>query len=803
MKSFFARIRSFAKYQSPKETSDQTAPASKLKDSLRIVGIFALLSAHSLTAAQPAEQTLFAFDDHSIPWQHNLKLTLVEAEKHPGNPVLRRGPKDAPDHGHAILYGTVIKDGDKFRMWYLGMFETELKAGQAPGWWRPMCYAESADGVHWTKPNLGLMEFKGNKNNNICLVEGEPFSLTKVNDFLSVLHEPDDPDPARRYKAVYIAHPPYDDIKGGMSPIGPKERVVAATILATSADGLSWKVVGDRPANAEGERFEVSSLYRFGDSYYSTGQLASPWAWRPDGSKVGRVMLGYRSTDFDHWSQAKAFSFARPGQLTEPPIKGQQTHMGAGLWNRGNVLVGLYGMWQDAPAPPPKGAKSWNEGVTIDLGLVLSNDGIHFREPVPDFKIIPRGKPGEWDDIALLQGHAFVNEGDQTMIWYSHWDTGGRLKDMEIGLATLRRDGFGYLSRQFTNTIAHCVTSPLSGKELSLFANAENLSAKHPLRIELLDERDRPIRGYSGKHAALVSKAGVREPVIWPLSKSPRLPAEKELSVKITFPGEGDARLFALYPDDEFNSNPPSQTIQKMQTDEGVEFGVWGRREGKRQPVLIVLGGTIDSILSSAYFRQCGNLLSENSGWLCVSIDLPCHGKQIRKGETSGLTGWRNRVEKGEDFVAPFNARLSQVLDHLIKAGIADPDRIAASGTSRGGYHALQFAASDKRVGAAAAFAPVTDLAALREFSGMENNELTRKLSAAQQGAALAGRPVWICIGDQDARVSTERVVDCARQLSEAKAQVALHVTHEPRGHTTPKGSAKLAAAWIESVFQQ
>lgn len=333
-------------------------------------------------AADPAkpparsEHVLFAFDDHGIPWQHNLKLTLVEAKKHPSNPVLRRGPKGSPDHGHAILYGTVLKDGDTFRMWYLGMHETELKAGQAPGWWRPMCYAESADGVSWTKPELGLVEFNGGKRNNICLIEGAPHSLTRVNDFLSVLYEPDDPDPARRYKAAYIAHQPYEDIPGGMSKVGEKESRVGAIVCATSADGLRWRVVGDRPVNAGGERFEVSGLSRFGNFYYVTGQLISPWAWRPDGSEIGRVMLAYRSPDFATWSSAKATSFARPGQLSNPLTPGQQVHMGAGLWNRGNVLVGLYGMWQDSPTAPPPGA-SYLHGLRIDLGLVISNDGIH------------------------------------------------------------------------------------------------------------------------------------------------------------------------------------------------------------------------------------------------------------------------------------------------------------------------------------------------------------------------------------------------------------------------------------------
>ena len=501
--------------------------------------VLALACSMSLSPSYAEEQVLFAFDDHSIPWQHNLKLTLVPAAKHPGNPVLRRGPAGAPDHGHAALYGTVIKDGGKFRMWYLGMHEAEIKRGQAPGWWRPMCHAESADGVHWTKPELGLVEFHGGTKNNICLIEGEPFSLTRVNDFLSVLDEPNDPDPAQRYKAAYIAHVPYDDIRGGMSAIGVKERRVGATICATSADGLRWKVVGDRPANAGGERFEVTSLYRFGDFYYSTGQLISPWCWLADGSDAGRIMLAYRSPDFKTWSQAKAFSFARPGQLASPPVKGQQTHMGAGLWNRGNVLVGLYGMWQDAPAPPPKGA-SHLLGVHIDLGLIVSNDGIHFREPVPDFKVIARGKEGEWDDVALLQGHAFVNEGDKTMIWYSHWDTGGKLKSMDIGLATLRRDGFGHLSRKEDDNDAHFITSAFTARKVSL--NVDGVAPEAPLTVQLLDHLDQPIAGYT----ATIAQNGSHQPIQWPKA----LPAGQRVTLRVNFPVNSGGRVYAIYLND-------------------------------------------------------------------------------------------------------------------------------------------------------------------------------------------------------------------------------------------------------------
>jgi hypothetical protein len=491
--------------------------------------------------------TFFSFDDYSIPWKHNLKLTLVQATKYPGNPVLTTGPQGAPDHGHAVLYGSVIKSGNKFRMWYLGMIESEVVKGQAPGWWRPMCYAESPDGIHWTKPDLGLVELNGNKHNNICLIQGEPFSLTRVNDFLSVMEDPADPDPTRRYKVAYIAHVPYDDIHGGMSAVGIKEKRVGATICATSADGLTWKVVGDRPANAGNERFEVSGLYRFGNFYYTTGQLISPWNWRADGSPQSRVMLAYRSPDFNTWTNSKALSFARVGQLTATPVTGQQTHMGAGLWNRGNVLVGLYGMWQDASAPPPKGA-SHLLGVHIDLGLIVSDDGIHFREPVPDFKVIARGGESDWDNIALLQGHAFVNEGDQTMIWYSHWDTGATMKNMNIGLATLRRDGFGYLSRMEGKNDAEFETTSFTiGKNGKLIVNVDGNTDAAPLTVELLDDHDRPVSGYSGADAAKVTANGTQLEVQWPGKKAAALPTGKALAVRVKFPINSAAHLYALY----------------------------------------------------------------------------------------------------------------------------------------------------------------------------------------------------------------------------------------------------------------
>ena len=242
--------------------------------------------------------------------------------------------------------------------------------------------------------------------------------------------------------------------------------------------------------------------------------------------------------------------------------------------------------------------------------------------------------------------------------------------------------------------------------------------------------------------------------------------------------------------------------VDVRETPGSVEYGVWGQPDRLPAPTLFVLAGTIDSTLAKPTYRQCGNELFEH-GFLCVSIDIPCHGTQAREGEPSGLGGWSARAANQDDFVAECNTRLSEVLDHLIDTGAADPDRIAACGTSRGGFLAIHFAAHDDRVRCVAGFAPVTDLEALSEFHEIADDPFVHSLSVSKQAERLAGRPVWIVIGDHDDRVGTDRSIALARRIANAsrekgkESRVDLHVLAEPRGHTTPPGSTRLAADWM------
>ena len=74
-----------------------------------------------------------------------------------------------PWEGNTCGYVSVFQDGDLYRMYYRGSLrvytEGKIEYPREP----VTCYAESADGVRWTKPSLGLVEFEGSKDNNIIL----------------------------------------------------------------------------------------------------------------------------------------------------------------------------------------------------------------------------------------------------------------------------------------------------------------------------------------------------------------------------------------------------------------------------------------------------------------------------------------------------------------------------------------------------------------------------------------------------------------------------------------------------------
>ncbi|MBL8212300.1 MAG: hypothetical protein JNK87_16415 [Bryobacterales bacterium] len=488
-------------------------------------------------------RVLFAFDDYWLPWRSNLQLTLERPVKVAENPVLRPGAAASVDGYGVLLYGTVLHEVGKFRMWYIAEPRPDATVpGDAERLrhYRPIAYAESRDGVHWERPELGLVEFRGNKKNNLVRVEPESEPLSRPYDYVSVMRDDEDKDASRRYKMVYIAY--QDECK------------CSVAVTAAGPDGLRWKMMAKGPMTEGG--FESSGLVKFGGKYYISGQeiIRPPEKVYPAGVPAGRVMMVYESPDFVRWSKGAALGFWRGGEHVPVPVnRGQETHLGAGLWNRGNVILGLYGRWYGDTV---KGsALNPLAGMKMDLGFVVSNDAVHYREPLARFSMLEHGAEGSWDSEALLQGTAFHNTETETYVWYSHWNTStpGPLPVQEelrwphglIGMAKLPRDRFGYLGRmpgkiRWNETTVVSREMVLGGKR-RVFLNVDGVSAEDGLTVEVLGADDKVVGGLREK----VTVGGLRRPVFG----GKVLPVGREVRIKVTWAreGRGTPRLWAVY----------------------------------------------------------------------------------------------------------------------------------------------------------------------------------------------------------------------------------------------------------------
>ena len=223
----------------------------------------------------------------------------------------------------------------------------------------------------------------------------------------------------------------------------------------------------------------------------------------------------------------------------------EEVHVGAGLWNRGVVALGIYGQWH--------GNETGDRRFTsIDLGLALTHDGLHYNEPIPGFKLIPaREQPESPSDgyPAIVQGQGMENVGDKTYYWYSLWKPG---PGTGVRLVTWDRDRLGmvkpYGASQNPAQAISCSVQVVKGRAALAFLNASGLGPYANLRINLLDDTFRPMAGYSGEAAAIITASGFHLPIAW--KNDSRIGDQLgEIHLQIVFEGvrREDACLHAVY----------------------------------------------------------------------------------------------------------------------------------------------------------------------------------------------------------------------------------------------------------------
>ncbi len=468
------------------------------------------------------EIVLFPFDDHSLPLQCGVELRL-EGHMTPCGQTriaVALGDDGAPDSERVVYYGTVHRVGDELWMWYLGQ-------GKDAGWFERVCLAVSTDGYNWRKPDLGLVAYNGNRHNNLVdLYQGAHHVQSCV-----VYHDPNDADPGRRFKMLFQSRK-------------YKSRFAAAF----SADGLIWR---ESPANPVGSWLEMAGGTRHNGCYYVCGQ---------GGSHAGgvRQLVSHISYDFENWSQASCMGMRRSNVTPRSPVAGssagEQIHLGASLWNRGNVIVGFYGMWNGHPSNDRR-------LVTMDLGLAVSNDALHYREPVPDYPIVSAAEDG-WQELpfghtlvnypALIQGQGFEQVGDETLFWYAPWP---EQSSDGVRVASWPRDRLGYFqpfpaARMRTGQEAHVISAPidLGASDAQLTLNLDGLGKYSAVSAEVIGERLEPITGFTAADCVAPTSSGLAQPVTW--KDRATLPCEHgPVRLRLNFSGVRveDIKLYAAY----------------------------------------------------------------------------------------------------------------------------------------------------------------------------------------------------------------------------------------------------------------
>ncbi|MBI1357966.1 MAG: hypothetical protein GC160_26815 [Acidobacteria bacterium] len=262
---------------------------------------------------------------------------------------------DEPWEGSGSGYHTIFQDGRLYRMYYKAWNHTYDAKAAHP---LKIAYAESVDGIHWHKPDLGFFDYEGSRHNNIVIDQvhgGEPHDF---NPFL-------DANPAARPQARYKA------VGYGREPKG--------LYAFESADGLRWTEIGDGPILTTG-KFDTQNT-AFWDP-----NIGRYRAYIRDFDHDNRGIRMALSDDFVHWSEPVWLDYG------DAPIEQLYTNGVRPYYRAPHLYIGFPARYVDRGWTEPtrrlpeqelrrqRGAVSERYGTAVtDSLLMTSRDGLRFH----------------------------------------------------------------------------------------------------------------------------------------------------------------------------------------------------------------------------------------------------------------------------------------------------------------------------------------------------------------------------------------------------------------------------------------
>lgn len=415
--------------------------------------------------------------DDCINSMSNINIVYHYPIKAKENPILKAekswefnangDPYAAPFSG-GVWYDEI---SSKFKMWYSA--GGEKKHGLIT------CYAESDNGIDWTKPELDV-------------IPGTNIVDTLEHDCVTVILDRYDKDLAKRYKMFCVRF----DTPSAVS-----------MVLKYSADGIHWGC----PKAISGDLYDRCSAYydAFRNKYvlslktkdsnnrrarnfieHEDPEMAVSLAHRVYGNKNDKFIKFWFSADDDD------------------PVHPEYPEIRPAIYNHDaipyeSILLGQFVIWQ---GPENKDCIKLNVQKRNEILLGYSYDGFNWLRPdKTPFIPVNSDKKG-WDagNIQSTMGSPII-VGDSLYFYYS-----GRYNsrpkhpsNFATGLIKLRRDGF--MSAHADSIIGTIVTKPIIVMNEFIFVNLEALSPSSEFSVEVLDYNYNPILGFTKEQFKLLS----------------------------------------------------------------------------------------------------------------------------------------------------------------------------------------------------------------------------------------------------------------------------------------------------------
>ena len=415
---------------------------------------------------------------------------------------------DRPWEGAFSGYVTVIKDGPAYRLYYRCL----PIAGKDGNENEATCYAESTDGIQWTKPELEIYELMGTRKNNAVLAHSPPFT----HNFSPLLDTRPGVPAAERFKAL-----------GGTKPSG--------LVAFVSPDGLRWTKLRERAVITQGY-FDSQNV-----AFWSEAEKQYVCYFRTFKTIAGkgvRWITRTTSKDFINWSEPVDMTF---GEAPPEHLYTNQTHP---YFRAPHLYIGIAARFmpgRQVLTDEQARAINVDSGYFKDCSdnvLLTSRGGVRYDRTFLEAFVRPGIGPANWTSRTNYPALNVVPTGPDEISLYVQHHYGQPTHHLRR--YTLRTDGFASVNAPYQG--GELVTKPFRFTGRNLVINFAT-SAPGGLRFEIQDQERKPIPGYTLEESVEVIGNEIERVVSWKNGADVSRLAGKPVRLRVVMK---DADLYAL-----------------------------------------------------------------------------------------------------------------------------------------------------------------------------------------------------------------------------------------------------------------